>query len=140
MSSFDQESFHLLSVSDASDSLPDLDLVIPHNSTKKKKVRIKRCVTKFDFFFFEINNKYFRKDRKAYQVGSIKSTDNGWWNCTLSPQTGCANPTCLLAVLSTCVVMVLIVMVYFTSTLHNRMIMMEYQLKMKIGEIKSDFV
>jgi len=114
MSSFDQESFHLLSVSDASDSLPDLDLVIPHNSTKKKKVRIKR------------------KDRKAYQVGSIKSTDNGWWNCTLSPQTGCANPTCLLAVLSTCVVMVLIVMVYFTSTLHNRMIMMEYQLKMKI--------
>ena len=44
MSSFDRESFHLLQMSDSmSDSLPDLDLVVPSNS-KKKKVRLKRFV------------------------------------------------------------------------------------------------
>ena len=49
MSSFDRESFHLLPVSDtASDSVPDLDLVIPNIAAKKKKVRLKRWV---HFFF-----------------------------------------------------------------------------------------
>ena len=39
----DQESFHLLQISDsASDSLPDLDLVSHNTNFKKKKVRLKR--------------------------------------------------------------------------------------------------
>ena len=42
----DQESFHLLQISDsASDSLPDLDLVSHNTNFKKKKVRLKRSVS-----------------------------------------------------------------------------------------------
>ena len=41
----DQESFHLLQISESqSDSLPDLDLVTVNTQHKKKKVRLKRCV------------------------------------------------------------------------------------------------
>ena len=48
MSSFERESFHLLQMSEsASDSVPDLDLVIPNNNVKKKKVRLKRFVLIF---------------------------------------------------------------------------------------------
>jgi len=115
MSSFDRESFHLLPVSDtASDSVPDLDLVIPNIAAKKKKVRLKR------------------KERKVRQIGHSKSDDDSWWNCTLSHQTGCANQNCLLAIVSISVVISLIVMGYFTSTLHSRMILLEHQLRMKI--------
>ena len=39
----DQESFHLLQISESqSDSLPDLDLVTVNTQHKKKKVRLKR--------------------------------------------------------------------------------------------------
>ena len=44
----DQESFHLLQISESqSDSLPDLDLVTVNTQHKKKKVRLKRysCCT-----------------------------------------------------------------------------------------------
>ena len=48
MSSFDRESFHLLQMSDsATDSVPDLDLVIPNTNVKKKKVRLKRFVLSY---------------------------------------------------------------------------------------------
>eukprot|EP00092_Neocalanus_flemingeri_P079859 GFUD01099522.1.p1 GENE.GFUD01099522.1~~GFUD01099522.1.p1 ORF type:complete len:433 (-),score=148.48 GFUD01099522.1:308-1606(-) len=114
MSSFDRESFHLLQMSDsASDSVPDLDLVIPNTSVKKKKVRLKR------------------KERKGRQIGPLKSFDDVW-TCPLSPNTSSANPSCLLAIVSSCFVLVLIVMGYFTSTLHSRMVRMEHQLRMKI--------
>jgi len=115
MSSFDRESFHLLQMSDsATDSVPDLDLVIPNTNVKKKKVRLKR------------------KERKGRQSGPLKSLDEGWWTCPLSPHTGCASPSCLLAVVSASFVIVLIVMGYLTSTLHSRLIMLEHQLRMKI--------
>ena len=43
MPSQDQESFHLLQISESqSDSLPDLDLVTVNTQHKKKKVRLKR--------------------------------------------------------------------------------------------------
>lgn len=114
MTSFDRESFHLLQMSEsASDSVPDLDLVIPNNA-KKKKVRLKR------------------KERKGRQSVPLRSLDDGWWNCSLSPQTGCANPSCLLLVVSTSFVVVLIVMGYLTSTMHSRLLMLEHQLRMKI--------
>jgi len=114
MSSFDRESFHLLQMSDSmSDSLPDLDLVVPSNS-KKKKVRLKR------------------KERKSRQNIPLRSLEESWWNCSLSPQTGCANSSCLLVVVSTSFVIVLIVMGYLTSSLHTRLLMLEQQLRMKI--------
>lgn len=114
MSSFDRESFHLLQMSDSlSDSLPDLDLVVPNN-TKKKKVRLKR------------------KERKSRQNLPLRSLDDSWWNCSLSPHTGCANPSCLLVVVSASFVVVLIVMGYLTSSLHTRLLMLEQQLRMKI--------
>jgi len=98
----------------ASDSVPDLDLVLPNNNAKKKKVRLKR------------------KGRKGRQRGSLKSLDDRWWNCPLSPYTGCASANCLLAVVSTSFVIVFIGMGYFTSTLHSRLILLEHQLRMKI--------
>jgi len=115
MSSFERESFHLLQMSEsASDSVPDLDLVIPNSNVKKKKVRLKR------------------KDRKGRQSAPLRSLDSGWWNLSLSPHTGCASPSCLLVVVSTSFVLVLIVMGYLTSTLHSRLLMLEHQLRMKI--------
>jgi len=114
MSSFDRESFHLLQMSDSmSDSLPDLDLVVPNN-TKKKKVRLKR------------------KERKSRQNVPLRSLEESWWNCSLSPQNGCANSSCFLVVISASFVIVLIVMGYLTSSLHTRLLMLEQQLRMKI--------
>ena len=43
MSSFERESFKLLQLSESgSESIPDLDLVVPVIKRQKKKVRLKR--------------------------------------------------------------------------------------------------
>jgi len=118
MSSFDRESFHLLQVSDsATDSVPDLDLVIPSNNVKKKKVRLKR------------------KERGGRQSAPLRSLNDGWWSwsCSYTPHSsGCYTPSCLLGVLTTSFILILIVMGYLTSTLHSRLLLLEHQLRMKI--------
>jgi len=130
MPNFDREeqTFNLLKMTDSgSESVPDLDLVIPVNTNKqKKKVRLKR------------------KERKTVrQNGSTHHQTDSWWTCSIFPQssssplTTCWSSTsftCLLAVILGVVVVMSVILAYITSNLHNKILVLETQLRSKIVE------
>jgi len=98
-----------------SDSLPDLDLVPPHN-TKKKKVRLKR------------------KERKPRLQPAGRTGETVWLGgAGCSNWAGQGSPACQLGLTLTSLLL-LAILGYITSAMHTRLISLEHQLRMKIAD------
>lgn len=125
--SIDQESFHLLQISDsASDSLPDLDLVSPNTNFKKKKVRLKRR---------DRNQSSGRPGVGGASLGGKASGSEDEGLCGLVLPTGATtNNNCYLIIISTSALIILLLLAYITSSLHTRVGSLEQQLRMKIAD------
>lgn len=131
MASHDQESFHLLQISDsASDSLPDLDLVSLNSQQqqKKKKVRLKRRERK------SANSRPHGHISSGQKSGE-DTDDGGGLLGLLSPGICCLNTNnCVMMVVSVSAVLVLVIMTYITTSLNSRIVSLEQQLRMKIAD------
>lgn len=116
MSSFERESFKLLQLSESgSESIPDLDLVVPVIKRQKKKVRLKR------------------KDRDGARH-SPHSGDSSWWlsSCArlvLPPNISCEPLTFCIISSFTSLILAVAALAYFTSTLHAKINYLNIQLK-----------
>jgi len=127
MPSQDQESFHLLQISESqSDSLPDLDLVTVNTQHKKKKVRLKR--------------RDRNTSRSSVHVGGHKSGDDeagGWPTGLLLPSLSnglCPSALCVMTSVSFTSVIFLLGLSYITTQLSSRVTDLEYELRMKISD------
>lgn len=133
MSTYDREqTVNLLKMTDSgSESIVDLDLVVPAAATKqKKKVRLKRK-----------ERKGRSSDRLSGSSSHLPMHHEDWWSCSVFPQTssspllGCSShSTCFLGLAVGTVLVVVVILAYVTSSLHSKVLVLENQLKSKIIE------
>lgn len=131
MSTYDREqTVNLLKMTDSgSESIVDLDLVIPAAAAKqKKKVRLKRK-----------ERKGRTSDRPSGSSSHFPLPQEDWWSCSVFPQTssspllGCSShSTCLLGLAVGTVLVVVVILSYVTAALHSKVLVLENQLRTKI--------
>ena len=137
MPSFERESFKLLELSESgSEALSDLDLAapVPVVRKSKKKVRLKRW---FKIASSNLNwptDSRSRRDRNGRGNMLASTTSVSSFNCypdrLLScPCLPCDPLTLLLTSVITSLAVGVVVLAYFTSTLHNKMDLLNKQLQ-----------